>query len=162
MKKSIKKHIIARILNNPCEASLEHLVRLNGVLYEREAYETCSVKELKKLYEPSLAYFNLVGEEFKIKNIDTITKILEDMKKLLIKRINIISQKENMTSIYELTSLLLALDCIVVNRRDLDIKGLIKNERIFICYDLAMLITDNSEGKETIKWFKRLKKLNFN
>ena len=105
MKKSIKKRIITRILSEPIKAS-ELLNELSGSLYaDREYYESLSNTQLKKEFETALSYF--MGKNFEFVNIDTITKIVKDIKKVLIKRINVIKDKNNF---YELTILLFALD----------------------------------------------------
>ena len=158
MKKSIKKQIITRILNEPIKASnlLDHL---SSVLYaDREFYESLSNTQLKKEFETTLSYF--IGKNFEFVNIDSITKIAKDIKKVLIKRINVIKNKNNF---YELTILLFALDnachCEALKEKS----DLIKNDKVQLCYDLAILIENSCEDEELEKWFnERLKKLKFN
>ena len=158
MKKSIKKRIITRILSEPIKAS-ELLNELSGSLYaDREYYESLSNTQLKKEFETALSYF--MGKNFEFVNIDTITKIVKDIKKVLIKRINVIKNKNNF---YELTILLFALDnachCEALKEKS----DLIKNDKVQLCYDLAILIENSCEDEELEKWFnERLKKLKFN
>ena len=83
MKKSIKKQIITRILNEPIKASnlLDHL---SSVLYaDREFYESLSNTQLKKEFEKALSYF--IGKNFEIVNIDSITKIAKDIEKVFLR-----------------------------------------------------------------------------
>ena len=168
MKKSIKKQIITRILNEPIKASnlLDHL---SSVLYaDREFYESLSNTQLKKEFETTLSYF--MGKNFEFVNIDSITKIAKDIKKVLIKRINVISHQKNKKKFYELTVLLFALDYAChCNALEKEKSTLINNDKVQLCYDLAMLIdhcrreNEEEEIEEKEKWFnERLKKIKFN
>ena len=163
MKKSIKKQIITRILNEPIKASnlLDHL---SSVLYaDREFYESLSNTQLKKEFEKALSYF--IGKNFEIVNIDSITKIAKDIEKVLIKRINVISHQKNKKSFYELTVLLFALDSVsYCNPLEEKKSTLINNDKVQLCYDLAIMIDASQiENEEKEKWFdKRLKKIKFN
>ena len=163
MKKSIKKQIITRILNEPIKASnlLDHL---SSVLYaDREFYESLSNTQLKKEFETTLSYF--IGKNFEFVNIDSITKIPKDIEKVLIKRINVISHQKNKKSFYELTVLLFALDSVsYCNPLEEKKSTLINNDKVQLCYDLAIMIDASQiENEEKEKWFdKRLKKIKFN
>ena len=159
MKKSIKKQIITRILNEPIKASnlLDHL---SSVLYaDREFYESLSNTQLKKEFETTLSYF--IGKNFEFVNIDSITKIMKDIQKVLIQRINDISHKKNKKNFQELTVLLFALDC-ACNCHALEQPTLINNDKVQLCYDLAMLIDQCAEEEEIEDSFnEKLKKLKF-
>ena len=163
MKKSIKKRIITRILNEPIKAS-NLLNHLSSVLYDdREFYESLSNTQLKKEFEKALSYF--IGKNFKIVNIDSITKIAKDIEKVLIKRINVISHQKNKKSFYELTVLLFALDSVsYCNPLEEKKSTLINNDKVQLCYDLAIMIDASQiENEEKENWFdKRLKKIKFN
>ena len=161
MKKSIKKQIIARILSEPYE-SANHLINLSSVINEREAYENDSEAELKEQFLPSIYYF-FKEEKIESVNIDTITKIANDIEKVLIKKINITALKKNKKTFYKLISLLLALDYLS-DCKPLKDGKIIKNYKVQLCYDLIYLVEDANLSKEEIKkWFdKRLKKLRFN
>lgn len=163
MKKSIKKRIITRILNEPIKAS-NILNHLSSVLYDdREFYESLSNTQLKKKFEKALSYF--IGKNFEIVNIDSITKIAKDIEKVLIKRINVISHQKNKKSFYELTVLLFALDSVsYCNPLEEKKSTLINNDKVQLCYDLAIMIDASQiENEEKEKWFeKRLKKIKFN
>lgn len=159
MKKSIKKQIIERILSNPNKAS-SYFCELTCIVEEREVYERdYTVKKLKEQIYPYLFYF--MGENFEFESIDDLKKILEDIEKILVKRINIISQNKNNKNFYELMSLVTSLTYLGRNAFEND--KLIKNDRVKLCYDLEMLILDNCSRKEVLEWFnERFKTLKFN
>ena len=159
MKKSIKKQIIIRILREPIKAS-NLLISICGVLHaDREYYESLSNTQLKEEVETKISYF--IGKNFEIVNIDSITKIMKDIQKVLIQRINDISHKKNKKNFQELTVLLFALDC-ACNCHPLEHATLINNDKVQLCYDLAMLIAQCAEEEEIEDWFnEKLKKLKF-
>ena len=102
-----------------------------------------------------------MGENFEFESIDDLKKILEDIEKILVKRINIISQNKNNKNFYELMSLVTSLTYLGRNAFEND--KLIKNDRVKLCYDLEMLILDNCSRKEVLEWFnERFKTLKFN
>ena len=130
---------------------------------DREFYESLSNTQLKKEFEKALSYF--IGKNFGIVNIDSITKIAKDIEKVLIKRINVISHQKNKKSFYELTVLLFALDSVsYCNPLEEKKSTLINNDKVQLCYDLAIMIDASQiENEEKEKWFdKRLKKIKFN
>ncbi len=61
--------------------------------YNYYYYESLSNTQLKKKLKPAFSYF--IGKNFEFANIESITKIAKDIKKVLIKRINVISHKKS-------------------------------------------------------------------
>ena len=160
-KRSIEEQIMVRILSDANKAT-EYLASLSDIIDD----SILGIIDDETLYTgyPNLnEYISfLIEENFEFVNIDVINKILDDLKKLLIKRINIISKTNE--NFYELTILLLALENLS-NRGTSAFKSdeLIKNDRVQLCYNLAMLIVDNCRGEEQKIWFnENLKKLRFN
>lgn len=146
MKKSIVKKMMARILSNPYQ-SINGLVRLICIKKQEEKY---TVKDLKECF-PFLRQKDL--------EINRLSETLEVLEKRLIKRINFLAQDEDKKNLYELTVLLLALDTLIDG--DYEPNGIIKNDRVQLCYDLAMLI-DNCMAEESEFWLnENLKKLSF-
>ena len=148
---SSEEKIILRILDDPYEAT-ERLSTLKEIL-EREFLYTG--EEMKKIF--SL----LIKENFEPVDVKDIKKILNDLEKKLVKEINTISKASENS--YKLTILLLALESIIPGSTSIfDNDELVKNDRVAICYDLAMLIVDGCRADEQKMWFdKRLKKLWF-
>ena len=159
MKKSIEKQIIERILSNPNKAS-DYFSELSAIVEDRKVCgREYTTEELKEYIYSYLFYF--MGENFECENIDDLKKILEDIEKILVDRINIISQDENNKNFYELMSLVSAVTYIRINSFEND--KLIKNDRVKLCYDLGMLIVDHCNRKEVPEWFnERFKTLKFN
>ena len=148
---SIEEKIILRILDDPYEAT-ERLSTLKEIV-EREFLYTG--EEMKKIF--SL----LIKENFELVDVKDIKKILNDLEKKLVKEINTISKASENS--YKLTILLLALESIITGSTSIfDNDELVKNDRVAICYDLAMLIVDGCRADEQKMWFyKKLKKLWF-
>lgn len=160
-KKSIEEQILVRILSDAYRAT-EYLVSLSDIV-DDSVLGIIDDETLYTIY-PNLneCLFFLTEESFEFVSIEDINKILENLKKLLIKRINIISKTSE--NFYELTILLLTLE--TLNTRGTSAfksDELIKNDRVQLCYNLAMLIVDNCRGEEQEIWFnENLKKLRFN
>lgn len=160
-KKSIEEQIMVRILSDANKAT-EYLVNLSDII-DDSALEIIDDETLYTRYPNLNEYLSfLIEENFEFVNIDGINKILENLKKLLIKRINIISKTSK--NFYELTILLLALESLSARGTSaFKSDELIKNDRVQLCYNLAMLIVDNCREEEQEIWFnENLKKLRFN
>ncbi len=148
MEKSIVEKMMARILSHPYQA-MNGLVRLICVKKQEEKY---TIKNLEECFP----FFR--KEDLEIKHLN---EILDDLEEQIIKKINLLAQDEANKSLYELTVLVIALDTIIDNDHEPD--GLIKNERVELCYDLSKLILDCEFIETTEYWLnENLKKLNFN
>ena len=144
-KKSIEEQIIVRILSDANKAT-EYLASLSGII-DDSALGIIDDETLYTIYPNLNEYLCfLIGENFEFVNIDGINKILENLKKLLIKRINIISKTSE--NFYELTILLLALENLSTQGTSaFKSDELIKNDRVQLCYDLSIIIVNNHLGK---------------
>lgn len=153
-RESIEEKIILRILEEPDEAT-DRLSTLSEIV-ERESEFLYTSEEMRKIF--SL----LIKEDFELVDIEELKKILNDLEKKLVKEINAISKTSENS--YKLTILLLALESITTGITSIfDNDELVKNDRVTVCYDLAMLIVDNCNKDEVNMWFdKKLKKLWFN
>ena len=148
MEKSIVEKMMARILSHPYQA-MNGLVRLICVKKQEEKY---TIKNLEERF-PFLR-----EEDLETKHLN---EILDELEEQIIKKINLLAQDEANKCLYELTALVIALDTIIDNDHEPD--GLIRNDRVELCYDLGMLIIDCDAIEVTEFWLnENLKKLNFN
>lgn len=162
MKKSIEEQIIERILSNPYEV-VNELDQFSCIYDEVEEDFDELILYLRKNCKILVSFFK--NEKVELLDIEKIQKILNNLRKLLVQKINKISKTGE--NFYELTILLFALECSTTGNTIFeDNKELVKNDKVLLCYDLAMLIVgDDGSGSRKVqkKWFNQdLKKLRFN
>lgn len=159
MKKSIEEQIIERILSNPYEV-VNELDRFSCIYDEVEDDFDELILYLTENCKILVSFFK--NEKVELLDIHKMQKILKELRKLLVQNINKISKTGK--NFYELTILLLALDCSTTGGTIFEInKKLVKNDKVLFCYDLITLIVDYGGKKIQKKWFDQdLKKLRFN
>lgn len=162
MKKSIEEQIIERILSNPYEVGRE-LTEFSWTYVEDVENFDRDVLYLIENCKILLSFFK--NEKVELLDFDKVRKILNNLRKLLVQKTNNISKTGE--NFYELTILLFALYCLTTRNTIFeDNKELVKNDKVLLCYDLAMLIVgDDGSGSWKVqkKWFNQdLKKLRFN
>ena len=162
MKKSIEEQIIERFLSNPYEVGKE-LAEFSWTYVEDVEDFDGDVLYLIENCKILLSFFK--NEKVELLDFDKVRKILNNLRKLLVQKTNNISKTGE--SFYELTILLFALYCLTTRNTIFeDNKELVKNDKVLLCYDLAMLIvSDDGSGSRKVqkKWFNQdLKKLRFN
>ena len=162
MKKSIEEQIIERILSNPYEVGRE-LTEFSWTYVEDVENLDRDVLYLIENCKILLSFFK--NEKVELLDFDKVRKILNNLRKLLVQKTNNISKTGE--NFYELTILLFALYSLTTRNTIFeDNKELVKNDKVLLCYDLAMLIVgDDGSGSWKVqkKWFNQdLKKLRFN
>lgn len=160
MKKSIEEQIIERILSNPYEV-VKELAEFSCI-YDEDVKDFDELN-LFLIKNCKILLSFLKNEKVELLDSNKVQKILNKLRKLLVQKINNISK--NGENFYELTILLLALDSCSTTGNAIfeNNKGLVKNDKVLFCYDLAMLIVDYGRKELQKKWFNQdLKKLRFN